>query len=225
MTMFQKKKTMHNNFFFNPSEPDGRSNKGLLLGSLIGCMVLLLILAVSSLFTSCSTTKENSFIEQHRVESLMSRMDSVINTKTVVQQDSSWRELILRQFESIREKSDTSHTFVVDSSGKVIKEKLIINNVREVTSATDRQEREVMMHRMEVMDSTINVMRQQIQHSDSLLQAKQTTIEKLVEKQLSSWQAARLWLGNMVLVALAISAAVFVFKKRAWWLKILKKFI
>jgi hypothetical protein len=153
----------------------------------------------------------------------MDRMDSVINTRQVIRQDSSWRELVMSQFQSIREKSDTSHTFVVDSTGKVIKETTIIRIEKETNSETDRQEREVMMSRLEIMDSTLNVMRQQIQHSDSLLQEKQKTIEKQVAKPLSWWQQMQMWLGRVVLVAIAAMAGIWIVRKKTWWLGLFKR--
>lgn len=176
--------------------------------TIIGCVVICL------LFTSCSTPSNTSYIEQHKIERMMDRMDSVINTKTVIQQDSAWRESIMRQFKSIREKSDTSHTLVLDTAGNVIKETTIINNIRETNSETDRREREWMIHRMEVMDSTMNIMRQQLSTTDSLLRSREDTKIKEVEKDLSWWQNMRLWLGNLVLIALAVAAAVWVIKKK-----------
>ena len=183
--------------------------------SLIVCVAL----------TSCGSTKETTVIEQHGIQTMMERMDSVLSTKTVIQQDSSWRETILKQFQSIREKSDTSHYVVVDSAGKVIKETLVINNVRETTNESERQEIQILSHRLETMDSTMNIMRQQLQHSDSLLQSRHDTTVKEVEKDLSWWQQLRLWLGNIVLVALAVAAAIWIMKKKSWWLSLIRKII
>lgn len=185
--------------------------------------LIVICIAACIILASCRTTKTVTSVEQHRVQTLMDRMDSVINTRQVIRQDSSWRELVMSQFQSIREKNDTSHTFVVDSTGKVIKETTIIRIEKETNSETDRQEREVMMSRLEIMDSTLNVMRQQLQHSDSLLQLRQTTIEKQVEKPLSRWQQIRLYLANIILIALAIAAGVWAFRKRVWWLSFFRK--
>ena len=184
---------------------------------------LIICMVACALFTSCRTTKTVSLLEQHRVQTLMDRMDSVINTRQVIRQDSAWRELVMSQFQSIREKNDTSHTFVVDSTGKVIKETTIIRIEKETNSETDRQEREVMMSRLEIMDSTLNVMRQQIQHSDSLLQEKQKTIEKQVAKPLSWWQQMQMWLGRVVLVAIAAMAGIWIVRKKTWWLGLFKR--
>ena len=196
---------------------------------LLGCayyVILCIALILCALLGSCSTPKlVSSESSDHRIENIIQRMDSMMASHTVVQQDSAWRETILKQFQSIREKSDTSHTMVVDTAGNIIREKIIINNVLETTSETDRQEHEVLMHRLEVMDSTMNMMRQEIQHSDSLLQQKQTVIEKPVEKKLSRFQQMQIWLGRLVLLVFAVLAGWWIMKKRMWWLALLRKLI
>lgn len=228
---------MMNNIHYNPLDPAGpycdllpdnlskeeieaysRFTMRGLLASLLTLIGALAFLALCSVLTSCTTSRDTSYVEQHRITDMMQRMDSLMHQKTVVQQDSAWRETILRQFQSIREKSDTSHFVVTDTAGNVIREKIVINNVREVNSETDRQEREVLMHRLDVQDSTLRVMQQQIQHSDSLLQQRQETVVREVKNPLSWWQQLRIWLGNLVLVALIVAAAIWLLKKKLPWL-------
>jgi len=186
--------------------------------------VMIALLALTTLFSSCTVTRETtSTVDSHKVETMIDRMDSLMRLKTVKESDSLWHETILRQFQSIREKSDTSRTQVVDSAGKVIREKVIINNVRETTSETDRREFQKLTHRLESMDSTMRVMQQQLSHSDSLLQQRDTVREREVPARLSWWQQARLWLGNVCLVVVLIGAAVWLLRKRTWWLGLLRK--
>ncbi len=65
-------------------------------------------------------------------------------------------------------------------------------------------------------------------HHDSIYIATHDTIprpypvEKFVEKKLTRWQQARLHLANIMLIALALAAAVWLLKKRAWWLRLFK---
>lgn len=60
-------------------------------------------------------------------------------------------------------------------------------------------------------------------HHDSIYVTRCDTIpkpypvERLVEKPLTSWQKARLWLANIVLAALATSASVWLFRRRRFW--------
>ncbi len=186
-----------------------------------GCVTTLIAFAIGIviclLFGSCTTHREVTSVDQHSIHDLMQRMDSVINTRQVIRQDSSWHELIMSQFQSIREHNDTSHTFVVDTAGRVIKETLVIRTERESNSQNDRREREVLIHRLEVMDSTLNIMQQQFSHFDSLMQSKKTIIEKSVPAKLNIWQKARLWFANIVIAALATSASIWIFRRRRFW--------
>lgn len=195
-----------------PLDPDGDAALGCLAlsGTAIAFFILLCVVA---LFSSCSPQRivadERT---EHRTLEMLQRMDSLLRVRTVVQQDSTWHETILKQFQSIREKSDTSHVIVQDTAGNVIREKIIINNVRETASATDRHEREVLLYRLEQMDSTVNIMHQQVLRSDSLLRQRQDTVIKEVAKPLSWWQHMQIWLGRLVLVALAVCAGWLVVK-------------
>ncbi len=191
----------------------------------VSLCIFALVIFVIFLFCSCASTKETSYVERQHVTDIMQRMDSLFHIRTVTQQDSAWRETILKQFQSIRERTDTSHHVVVDSAGRVIKETLVINNVREVTSETDRQEIQFLSSRIEMMDSTMNSMRLQIQRSDSLLQQRQDVIIKEVDKPLNWWQQARLHLANIILITLALLAVLWLIRKRTWWLGLLRKLI
>lgn len=175
---------------------------------------LFIVIMTCVVITSCGTVSKTDYRSDHRITDIQERLDSLIRMKSVVQQDSAWRETILRQFESIREKSDTSHYVVTDTTGKVIKEKIVINNVREVTSERDRQEIQVLSHRLEVMDSTMNLMHQRIQHSDSLLQAKEKTVTTTVTTPLTMWQQVQLWLGRLAIVLLAVVILSWYIKKK-----------
>ena len=187
--------------------------------AVFGCAMyvaaFIVALVICLLLGSCTTHREVTAVEHHSIHDLMQRMDSVISTRQVIRQDSSWRELIMHQFQSIRERNDTSHTFVVDTAGRVIKETLVIRTERERNSETDRQEREVMISRLEVMDSTLSVMQQQFSHIDSLMQQKETTIKQYTKRSLTTWQQVRLWFANVVLVALILAAAVWAWRRRA----------
>ena len=202
-----------NGYLTNDPDDDfyGSNTKGC-IWTVVGWVIAVILFFMLGVLSSCTTTRESTgTLDHHYVESLMQRMDSVIASRTVIQQDSSWRELVLRQFQAIREKSDTSHYVVTDTSGKIIRERIVINNIRELTSESERHEREVIMHQLSVMDSTISVMQKQIQHSDSILcQEKKTEIQE-VEKPLTWWQQLRLWLGNILLATLLLAAGYAAF--------------
>lgn len=216
---------MCNDYFCNSDmrqKPMGCSAKGrgeayvrsVVCGCRVYAMTFVLSFLLSVLCGGCSSTQETSVIEQHKVENLFQRMDSVLHTKSIIQQDSAWRQEILRQFQSVRERNDTSHTVVVDTAGHIIKETLIIRTERESNSETEREERLVLLHRLEVMDSTLHSLQQQVSHSDSLLRQESKTIIKEVEKPLSLWQQARLWLANLILLLIALLLVIWLLRRR-----------
>ena len=168
-------------------------------------------MALLLLLTGCRTVKQESANDHYMSERLES-IDSLLRQHTVIQQDSAWHELILRQFQSIRERSDTSHTIIVDTAGKVIKERIVIREQRETQSDTQSHEREVLMHRLDQMDSTISRQSLTISHLDSLLQQQHTTTE--VPAKLTWWQQTRIRLANILLYGLIIIAAFwFIYTK------------
>lgn len=186
--------------------------------SIIIFFAMVAIMFISSLLTSCDTTKSVTTSESRRVADMVDRLESLMRLKTVVQQDSAWRESVMRQFQSIREKSDTNRSVTLNASGDTVRERIIINNIRETTSETDRLEREVLKRRIESMDSTISLMCLQLSHSDSLLQHRDTVVEKEVPARLNWFQLMQLWIGRMVLIAIAILLAIWLFRKRIKWL-------
>jgi len=149
----------------------------------------------------------------------------LLSVRTVTQQDSAFRQEILRQFQSIREKSDTSRNVMVNTAGDTIRERIVINNIRETTSSTDRQLLTVLSHRLEVMDSTVQQQNLQLIRMDSLLRQQSKTKEVPVAQPLSWLQQMQLWLGRLVLVALAVLAAWWLIRKKAWWLALLRKLV
>lgn len=200
-----------------PQDPDQDAVCGC-LSTLTVPFLFVIIILICSLIVGCTTQKVvESQNTEHRVSDLMQRMDSFINSRVVIRQDSSFHESVLSFLRDIKEKTDTSRTLVVDSAGKVLKETLIIRTEKESVNTTDRREREVMTHRLEMMDSTLHRIQQQLSHSDSLLQQRQQTVERQVPAPLTWWQQMQLWLGRLVLVALAAALAVWLVRKRTWW--------
>lgn len=133
-------------------------------------------------FTSCRTIKQNeNTLDERHVVTMLERMDSVMHKTNTVIQDTTWRETFVKELQSIKERNDTSHTLVVDTAGNVIKETTIIYKEREVISEKEQKERELLIHKIEKMDSTMAIMQKQVARSDSILHEK--TKEKVVEKK------------------------------------------
>jgi len=194
------------------------------LRAIAAIFLAVIILMVISALTSCTTQRIGTDMLDHRhSREMLQRMDSLLSVRTVTQQDSAFRQEILRQFQSIREKSDTSRSVMVNAAGDTIRERIVINNIRETTSSTDRQLLTVLSHRLEVMDSTVQQQNLQIIRMDSLLRQQSKTKEVPVAQPLSWFRQMQLWLGRLVLVALAVLAAWWLLKKRTWWLALLRK--
>lgn len=181
---------------------------------IILCITVLMLFGMSS----CSTISDKeSYVYRHRLESMMSRIDSMVSRQQTVVTDSSWRETVIKQFESIRENNDTSRTMVVDSAGNIVKETVIINHVKEVSSESDRLEIQGMRHSMERMDSTLSVMQLQLERSDSLLQTRDK--QRVVTKPVPWYR--RLWNNiEYLLIGSILGAAIIV--TRRWWSKLFK---
>lgn len=195
-----------------------------------GCAtyVLAFVFAIilCALFGSCTTQRIGTDTLDHRLSrEMLQRMDSLFSVRTVTQQDSAFRQEILRQFQSIRERSDTSHSVILSAAGDTIRERIVINNIRETTSSTDRQLLTILSHRLEVMDSTVQQQNLQLIRMDSLLRQKSKTIEVPVAQPLSWLQQMQIWLGRLVLVALVVLAAWWLIRKRTWWLALLRKLV
>jgi len=189
-------------------------------------VAFVLVIILCALFGSCTTQRIGTDTLDHRLSrEMLQRMDSLFSVRTVTQQDSAFRQELLRQFQSIREKSDTSRSVMVNAAGDTIRERIVINNIRETTSSTDRQLLTVLSHRLEVMDSTVQQQSLQLTRMDSLLRQQSKTIEVPVAQPLSWFHQMQLWLGRLVLVALAVLAAWWLIRKKAWWLRLLRKIV
>lgn len=187
----------------NPNIPENEEQAFVraACGSVTYIMVLLLV-ALLCFLSGCTTTRTTTNDTTHLSREVLMQMDSIISSRMVIRQDSSFRESVLRQLQSIIEKSDTSRTVVTNAEGDTIRERIVINNVREVTSETERHEREVIMHRLETIDSTLTAMQRQLERTDSTVAHKETIVE--VPAKLTYWQRLRMQTGDIALIALAL---------------------
>ena len=185
----------------------------------IACLWVVMVIVGVMLFSCSTISKEEFYSEQHRTSESLNRMDSLLTSHWQLQQDSTWHEKVSKQLERIYEKNDTSKTIVVDSTGRVIKETVTIIRDRERDNSQETYEREVMMHRLEVMDSTLRASNEQIARMDSTLQTSKEQTVKEVPAKLNWWQQARLHFANILLWVLAI----WLFVKFGW--PLVKRFI
>lgn len=192
------------------------------VGYIAALFLAIIIAGVISLFTSCGSPKTTERTT-HLTTTVAERTDTVFRDRLIVRQDTSWRQELLRQFRSIRETSDTSRYVVQDTAGHVVREKVVIRLNRETTSESDRQALTVLTSRLELMDSTMRSMQQSLQHSDSLINLRQQTVVREVEKPLTHWQSFQLWAGRLAMVAVAVAVIVWLYRHRSKWLPWLRR--
>lgn len=192
--------------------PDGewRAFATAAFGGIAFVLTIAAIVLVCIMLSGCTTTRTVNNDTTHFSREALAQMDSIISSRMVIRQDSSFRESVLRQLQSIIEKSNTSHTIVTNAEGDTIRERIVINNVREVTSETERHEREVIMHRLETIDSTLTAMQRQLEKTDSTVANKETVVE--APAKLTYWQRLRMQTGDIALIALALRLGWGVFR-------------
>lgn len=166
-----------------------------------GCGGPVLFAMVLMLFMLCSCSAPKEFENESHAYSLMiERMDSLMHSTTVWQQDFSSKQTSI--FESLkqREKNDSSHTVVVNEKGDTVKETIYIYREVEKESSIEKEEKEMWMHKFQQIDSMLQVSLRKQAETDSLLKEKQTEVE--VPAELSWWPRLRLWLGNFTLMGI-----------------------
>ena len=174
-----------------------------IVAAIVAAMVLLSL-------TGCKTVR-TAETDTHHVSERLEHIDSLLKVTMVSRQDSAWRESVLKQFQSIKEHSDTSHVIIQDTAGNVIRERTIINNYRETVSETSEREREVLRQRIEVLDSTVQAQTALIERLDSTFHSEKQTIE--VPARLTWWQQLRLHLGDLLII---LTAAFIAYKVVRW---------
>lgn len=173
---------------------DGITERGGCGGPVMFAIVLLLFLVCG-----CSAPREFES-ESHAYSLMIERMDSLVHSTSVWQQDFTSKQTSI--FESLKqkEKNDSSHTIVVNEKGDTVKETIYIYREIEKESSVEKEEKEMWMHKFQQIDSLLQVSLAKQAETDSLLQQKQTVVEMPAE--LSWWQRLRLWLGNFTLIGI-----------------------
>lgn len=164
-----------------------------------GQMITAFLFLLLFMLCACSAPKEFES-ESHAYSLMIERMDSLMHSTSVWQQDFTSKQTSI--FESLKqkEKNDSSHTIVVNEKGDTVKETIYIYREIEKESSMEKEEKEMWMHKFQQIDSLLQVSLDKQAETDSLLQQKQTVVE--VAADLSWWQKMRLWLGNFTLIGI-----------------------
>lgn len=207
--------------------------------SIVVFFLMLAALAVMSIFTSCAVQKTEHDQQTHvvktdtagteqshsgQVTSQSVNVDSII--RVVMQRT---REEFARQ-EQEHETTTETLTETIDSLGRIVRQSQKTTDrtlSRQEQQRIDRLEQtfEQQIHRALLEHDSLwheRFAQYQASMSDSLQSVRDLQQQRSASNPLTWWQQMQLWLGRLVLVALAVLAAWFILKKKTWWLRLLK---
>lgn len=207
--------------------------------SIAAFILMLIALAVMGIFTSCAVQKTEHDQQTHvvktdsagteqshsgQVTSQSVNVDSII--RVVMQRT---REEFARQ-EQEHETTTETLTETIDSLGRIVRQSQRTTDrtlSRQEQQRIDRLEQtfEQQIHRALLEHDSLwhdRFARYQASMSDSLQSVRDLQQQRSASNPLTWWQQMQLWLGRLVLVALAVLAAWFILKKKTWWLRLLK---
>lgn len=207
--------------------------------SFVVFFLMLIALAVMGIFTSCAVQKTEHEQQTHvvktdsagteqshsgQVTSQSVNVDSII--RVVMQRT---REEFARQ-EQEHETTTETLTETIDSLGRIVRQSQRTTDrtlSRQEQQRIDRLEQtfEQQIHRALLEHDSLwneRFAQYQASMSDSLQSVRDLQQQRSASNPLTWWQQMQLWLGRLVLVALAVLAAWFILKKKTWWLRLLK---
>lgn len=175
--------------------------------------LMFVVLFSAFLFCGCSTIREYEN-ENHSYMRMFERMDSMMRSTSLWQQDFMSKQTSI--FESLKqsEKNDSSYTVIVNERGDTVKERIVIYHEVERESSVEREEKEMLMQRLRQIDSLFQVQFEKQAETDSLLKQEKKVVE--VPAKLNWWQKLRIILGNFVLMFAGCVVLYQIIKKRLW---------
>ena len=216
-----------------------RMTMKMLRNTIIGFFVLLAAFAICSVFSSCATQKQEHQEQTHvvvtdsgatehnqavQVSNQTVNVDSII--RVVMQRT---REEFARQ-EQEHETVTETLTETIDSLGRIVRQSQKTTDrtlSRQEQQRIDRLEQtfeQQISRAIQEHDSAWHDRFAQYQASmtDSLSRIRNLQLQRSAQNPVGWWQQLQLWLGRLVLVAIAVLAAWFILKKKTWWLRLLK---
>lgn len=173
---------------------NGRINYGDLNGGLgNGCGPTLMSFVITALIilvglmglTGCRTIKESEMTnENHKLSELMERMDSMMRTSYTWQQDLYSKQSSLVDSFRHNEKRDSNHVVVINEKGDTVRERIEIYHEVEKDHSSEKQETEMLVQRIEKLDSMLKVSIDKQAVTDSLLRERDKYKEVKKEKTL-----------------------------------------
>ena len=173
---------------------NGRINYGDLNGGLgKGCGPTLMSFIITALIilvglmglTGCRTIKESEMTnENHKLSELMERMDSMMRTSYTWQQDLYSKQSSLVDSFRHNEKRDSNHVVVINEKGDTVRERIEIYHEVEKDHSSEKQETEMLVQKIEKLDSMLRVSVEKQAVTDSLLRERDKYKEVEKEKTL-----------------------------------------
>lgn len=192
--------------YMNPLPPTGDDGNSSSQGcvSCVGIILTVVICALLTLLFGCRSTRT--------IVELRDSIRTEVVTNTIYIPDTQYVTLPPQTVE--RTTPDTTSTLRIDYA---ISTATIQNGLLHHTlSATNTPIPVPVQHQVTTRDSIV--------YREKEVPVPVPVVQE-VERPLTSWQQFRLWLGNIILITLALAATIFIFRKRTWWIAILKRFI
>lgn len=199
---------------------NGRINYGDLNGGLgNGCGPTLMSFVITALIilvglmglTGCRTIKESEMTnENHKLSELMERMDSMMRTSYTWQQDLYSKQSSLVDSFRHNEKRDSNHVVVINEKGDTVRERIEIYHEVEKDHSSEKQVEEMLVQKIEKLDSMLKVSVDKQAVTDSLLRERDKYKE--VEKEKTLGQRISTFFTD-ALICVIIFALVYIILK------------
>lgn len=169
------------------------------------------ILAAVLLLLSCrSTESTESTSESRRLTETALRLDSIMRSHSVLQQQLLVSQSSLTDRLSERERSDSSYSVVVNEQGDTVRERIVINKQLEHRHDTDRSELLMLAERFRETDSLVRMALDRQAVTDSLLREHDRVT--VVKQEPSLWQRIRRNAGYAATAAVSVSASILMIR-------------
>lgn len=225
----------------DPKEADRMAMYGC-LSILTAPVLFIIVFCIVALFTSCATQKTEHEQQTHVVTTDSAGTetshagqvtDQTVNVDSIVTAIlQRTREEFARQ-EQEHETVTETLTETIDSLGRIVRQSRKTTDrtlSRQEQQRIDRLEQtfEQQIHQAIMSHDSLwqdRFAQYQASMTDSLSRIRDLQKQTFASNPVTWWQQLQMWLGSLVLVALAVLAGWWILKKRAWWLALLRKII
>lgn len=169
-------------------------------------VAVMALLSMLLIMTGCRSVKEVSN-EQHSYSRLASSIDSLVHATSVWQQDLYSKQSSL--IDSVRqsEKRDSSHVVVINEKGDTVRERIVVYKYLERDHTSEKQETEMLVHKVERLDSLLQVAISEKAESDSLL--REHVKETISQNNLTFIQRIKQRIGELAIMLMLLAIVIY----------------